>query len=73
MSQTTPKEEAKRIYDVMKGFRVKNSHRKRCALLHVSEMKKELANWSSDDESDMIWQTERINFWNNVEQEINKL
>lgn len=31
----TPPDKAKDIYDKMKGFRVKNTHRKKCALVAV--------------------------------------
>ena len=34
----TAQEKAKEIYDKMKGFRVKNSHRKKCALIAVEEI-----------------------------------
>ena len=34
----TPELKAKEIYDAMKGFRVKNSHRKMCALKCVDEI-----------------------------------
>lgn len=32
----TPKQEAAEIYDKMKGFRVTNRHRKKCALVAVN-------------------------------------
>lgn len=32
-----PKEKALEIYEATKGFRVKNSHRKKCALVAVNE------------------------------------
>lgn len=34
----TPEEKAKEIYDKMKGFRVTNKHRKKCALVAVDEV-----------------------------------
>ena len=34
----TPEEKAKQIYDKMKGFRVTNKHRKKCALVAVDEV-----------------------------------
>lgn len=36
------KEKAQEIYDRMKGFRITNKHRKKCALVCVDEMIKEL-------------------------------
>ena len=38
---------AKDIYDKMKGFRVKNAHRKRCALICVDEMIEVSKIWNS--------------------------
>lgn len=34
----TPKEKAKELFDKMKGFRVKHSHSKKCALIAVDEI-----------------------------------
>lgn len=35
---TTPEQKAQEIYDKMKGFRITNKHRKKCALVCVNEI-----------------------------------
>jgi len=57
---------AKDIYDKMKGFRVKNAHRKRCALICVDEVLLILYHNSAINGY-------RINYWQEVKQEIEKL
>ncbi|MBO0323505.1 hypothetical protein J0X14_14445 [Muricauda sp. CAU 1633] len=63
-----PKERAKEIYDKMKGFRVKNSHRKKCALVAVDIILKDVGaeDWLPDEELG-------INYWQAVRKEIEKL
>lgn len=53
----TVKEKAKDIYDKMKGFRVKNTHRKKCALACVDEITKHVSITEKD-------------YWDEVEREI---
>lgn len=65
-----PKEQAKEIYDVMKGFRVKNSHRKRCALVCVDKII--FANPHSNPlNTDHVHST--MGFWREVKKEIELL
>lgn len=77
----TPQEKAKDIYDQMKGFRVKNSHRKKCALKTVEEIIKsnDLENYpklkphlntlefTSDDQ---FIDDEKDTYWQKVKTEI---
>ncbi len=69
----TAKEKAKDIYDKMKGFRVKNIHRKKCALICVDEILKDCTNIIRGLESRpdiKAWILDRKNYWQEVKQEI---
>lgn len=57
-----PKEKAKDIYDKMKGFRVTNNHRKKCALIAVNEIIESMYEYHTLYE-----------WWQEVKQEIEKL
>ena len=35
----TPEEKAKDLYDKMKGFRITNAHRKKCAIVAATELR----------------------------------
>jgi len=59
------KEKAKEIYDLMKGSRVKNSHRKKCALIAVDEIIN-ACEYNRVESYNTDW-------WNKVKIEINKL
>jgi hypothetical protein len=59
----TPKEKAKQLFDKMKGFRVKHSHSKKCALIAVDEILNAIEYLDEDSEY----------FWEEVKQEIEKL
>ena len=61
----TPKEKAKELFDKMKGFRVKHSHSKKCALIAVDEVMSELKIY----ESAIIYK----GFWEQVKNEIKLL
>ena len=71
-----PKEKAKELFDKMKGFRVKHSHSKKCALIAVDEIldvsKIELGMDSSSHDV-VIFATTRIIFWQEVKKEIELL
>jgi len=56
----TPKEKALEIFNSMKGFRVKHSHSKKCALNAVKLLQ---------DYCD----TQSFSYWSDVEQELNKI
>lgn len=70
----TPEEKAKEIYDKMKGFRVKNTHRKKCALVAVDEIINtapclawlEMVGHSDNHKESKEW-------WQEVKQELEKL
>lgn len=57
----TPQEKAKELYDKMKGFRVKNTHRKKCALIAAKEVINQI-------HPDMA----QYGFWEDVIEEISK-
>lgn len=65
----TPKEKAKEIYDNMKGFRVTNAHRKKCALsaidLLISGLPKLLPYG--------LQYINNVSYWEEVKEEIEKL
>ena len=63
-----PQEKAKDIYDKMKGFRVKNSHRKSCALKCVDEIIFEANRWKGS-----YMGNKRCLFLDEVRKEIEKL
>ena len=63
-------EKAREIYDKMKGFRVKNTHRKKCSLNLVNEMIRELKEISFAHD---MYMEEDINYWERVKLEIEKL
>ena len=65
----TPKEQAKEIYDKMKGFRVTNAHRKKCALLTVTYIIN--SNPYSNPLNTPIHST--MDYWLEVKEEIEKL
>jgi hypothetical protein len=60
----TPKEKAKELFNKMKGFRVKHSHSKKCALICVDEIIKSnpiiplqfMLESESLDEARLYWQ-----------------
>jgi len=56
----TPKEEAWEIFNSMKGFRVKFSHAKKCAIKTVLLLHKHC-------------EKESKTYWNEVEKELNKI
>jgi hypothetical protein len=56
----TPEEKALEIFNSMKGFRVKHSHSKKCALKAVKLLQ---------DYCD----TQSFSYWSDVEQELNKI
>ena len=64
----TPKEKAKEIYDDMKGFRVKNTHRKKCSLVCVDKILNCDSFFKTLDDS-----KEFTKYWYNVQEEISKL
>lgn len=68
----TAKEKAKELYDKMKGFRVKNSHRKKCTLVACAEVYDlELKVGQYLDE--MPDKENYYAFWEDVKSEIEKL
>lgn len=64
----TPKQKAIEIYDKMKGFRVKNSHRKKCALTAVKIILNDVGakDWEPDELTGE-------NFWLEVKIELEKI
>jgi copper chaperone CopZ len=67
----SPQEKAKDIYDKMKGFRVKNSHRKSCALKCADEVIDSLKNL--DGLQDNMKVRFAIKHWQWTKEEIEKL
>ncbi len=67
----TPTQKAKELYDKMKGFRVKNSHRKKCALVAVDEI--DLFIQRSTPKDDPYLNLQSLEYWQEVKQEIEKL
>lgn len=65
-----PKLKAKEIYDAMKGFRVKNSHAKRCAIVCVNEIINSNPH-SNPLNTDPIEST--MGYWMEVKSELEKL
>ena len=61
-----PAKKAKEIYDKMKGLRVKNTHRKKCALIAADEIESLMAMMNGVG----IYGAE---YWQEVKNEINKL
>ena len=60
----TPKEKAVELFNKMKGFRVKHTHSKKCAVIAVDEILKALP---EDHQSD-IW-----SYWEQVKTELENL
>jgi hypothetical protein len=65
----TPKEKAEELFNKMKGFRVKHTHSKKCALIAVEEIEKaidfdwiEVQNLESEHR-----------YWEQVKEELKKL
>jgi hypothetical protein len=65
----TPKEKADELFNKMKGFRVKHTHSKKCALIAVEEIEKaidfdwiEIQNLESEHR-----------YWEQVKEELEKL
>ena len=72
----TAKEKAIEIYDEMKGFRVKNSHRKKCALAAVDMITDALETTTGHlaiSRMDMLEVEKDFDFWEHVKTEIEKL
>lgn len=67
----TPQEKAKEIYDQMKGFRVKNTHRKKCALVCVQNIIGSYQEVLKERAYHFI--NEQIDFYREVSIEINNL
>lgn len=67
-------EKAKDIYDQMKGFRVKNSHRKKCALVCVDEIVSAVK-YGHEHEWFFFREEENdfLEYWNEVKSEIEKM
>jgi hypothetical protein len=65
----TPKEKAKELFDKMKGFRVKHSHSKKCALIAVDEILNLLINVYGFHEFD----NGKVEYWKVVKNDIQKL
>lgn len=70
------KEKAKEIFNKMKGFRVKHSHSKKCALVCVDEILDHFNinwTWMSNDIADkQLWKDEFV-FWQEVKKELEKI
>jgi hypothetical protein len=62
------KEKAKDIYDKMKGFRVKNTHRKKCALICVDEIL-----YSIEAAHDSVCYLATKGFYQDVKEELIKM
>jgi len=65
-----PSEKAREIYDQMKGFRVKNSHRKTCALVCVDEIINSNPH-SNPLNTNPVYST--MDYWQEVKSEIEKM
>ena len=63
----TPQEKAKGIFDKMKGFRVKHSHSKQCALISVDEILQAI-DWHEFETPNV-----EIDFWQEVKNELLKM
>ena len=61
----TPQEKADEIYDSMKGFRVKNTHRKKCALNAVRLVKEAFEVFRV---TEPFTYREHLKYWNEVEE-----
>ncbi len=63
----SPKEKAEELFQKMKGFRVKNSHSKKCALIAVEEI--------INSHYKLLGgvNTSIYNYWEEVKQELEKL
>jgi len=76
----TPKEQAKDLYDMMKGFRVTNIHRKKCALKAAEEIIENLYQyfhrhsvWLCGVMLEKWHDTKECKHWSEVIREIKKL
>lgn len=70
----TPQEKAKEIYDQMKGFKVSNKHRKKCAKVAASHLIENSAfNMDEDYKDDLDNPHLYENYWCEVFREIEKL
>lgn len=65
MENLEPKEKAEEIYNKMKGFRISNRHRMKCALVTVDEVLKELKD-NHDYSKCMV----EFTFWEKVKAEL---
>jgi hypothetical protein len=63
----TPQEKAKEIFNKMKGFRVKHSHSKKCALIAVDEILQSI-DWHEFETPNV-----EIDFWQEVKNELLKM
>lgn len=77
----TAPEQAKAIYDSMKGFRVKNTHRKKCALVDIRDQIKLIEDLAknmysvlgTDSYEERCFMHDKKEHLKKVEQEIEKL
>jgi len=60
-----PKAKAQHIYDRMKGFRVTNVHRKKCARVSIQE--------TLDAVMDCAREVKTIHYWEQVKNELEEL
>lgn len=66
----TPKEKAVHLFEQMKGFRVKHTHSKRCAIRCVDAILDAIRNDQSEDpEGEEMY----ANYWKQVKSELEKL
>jgi hypothetical protein len=65
----TPEEKAQELFNKMKGFRVKHTHSKKCALICVEQII--LANPHSNPFNTDVYPT--MDYWLEVKEEIKKL
>ena len=65
----TPKEKAIDLYNQMKGFRVKNTHRKKCTRIAVNQIL--IALNAIEGQNESLYEEEK--YWNLVKKEIEKL
>jgi hypothetical protein len=66
MEKLEPKEKALEIYDKMKGFRISNRHRMKCALVAVQQTQNELMIIYPNRELNHV----RIKYWEDVLKEL---
>jgi hypothetical protein len=64
----TPKEKAKEMFDKMKGFRVKHTHSKKCAIKSIDDIIYVISGLE-----DSVWAKNANDFWNEVKEELQKL